>query len=148
MIKDDFDFLPLKATHVGRGGKRSFDPRDRRRLIKACRRPGVSVSSMALKARVNANQLRRWIRDDEKKHEGAAAMLVIENAPTAFVPVVEIGAAKPMPMRHEPAPATPVPSPPVARLMAQLPNGAKIELECTGRDAALVVAMIKALGVA
>jgi transposase len=148
MIEDDFDFLPLKATHVGRGGKRSFDPGDRRRLVKACRRPGVSVSSMALKAGVNANQLRRWIRADGKTPEDTPAILVIENAPTAFVPVVEIGAAKPFPVRHEPAPATPAPSPPLARLVAQLPNGAKVELECTGRDAALVAAMIKALGAA
>ena len=148
MIKDDFDFLPLKATHVGRGGKRSFDPGDRRRLIKACRQPGVSVSSMALKAGVNANQLRRWIRDDEKKHEGAAAMLVIVNAPTAFVPVVEIGALQSLAMSRQSEPMTTAPSPPLARLAEQLPNGVTVELACTGRDGALVAAMIKALGTA
>ena len=86
--------------------------------------------------------------DGRGGHAAAADLLVIENAPTAFVPAVEIGAAKRLPVHREPVAATPVPSPSLARLIAQLPNGAKIELECTGRDTALMVAMIKALGAA
>jgi len=41
---------------------RRFDPEDKRRLIEVCQRPGVSVSGLALKAGVNANQLRKWVK--------------------------------------------------------------------------------------
>ncbi|WP_157638458.1 transposase [Burkholderia ubonensis] len=41
--------------------REEFDPEDKRRLIEVCRRPGVAVSGMALKAGVNAHQLRKWI---------------------------------------------------------------------------------------
>ncbi|MFM0086875.1 IS66 family insertion sequence element accessory protein TnpB, partial [Paraburkholderia sediminicola] len=42
MTEDDLSFLPLRVTRVGVGGKRSFDPADKRRLIEACLRPGAS----------------------------------------------------------------------------------------------------------
>jgi transposase len=65
-MTDDLSFLPLKVTKVGPTGKRTFDPDGKRRLIQTCRRPGVSISGMALKAGVNVNQLHKWIRDDER----------------------------------------------------------------------------------
>ncbi|MFJ1260910.1 IS66-like element accessory protein TnpA [Cupriavidus sp. CuC1] len=155
MTEIDSDFLPLRVTRVGLGGKRSFDPEGKRKLVEACHRPGVSVAGMALRAGVNANQLRRWIQQYEERREEAAAMLGIEHAPAAFVPVVEIGGIVPkaeplatpgrLPVHYEPEPVPP-PSSPLARLAAQLPNGVTVELECTGQDAALVAAMIKALG--
>lgn len=37
------DYLPRKVTHVGDDGKRTFDAEDKRRLIEACRQPGVSL---------------------------------------------------------------------------------------------------------
>jgi transposase len=40
MTEDDLSFLPLRVTRVGVGGKRSFDPMDKRRLVGACLRPG------------------------------------------------------------------------------------------------------------
>lgn len=57
--QDDLTFLPLRVTHVGVGGKRSFHPVDKQRLIEACLQPGASLSGLALKAGVNANQLRK-----------------------------------------------------------------------------------------
>lgn len=57
----DLDFLPLKVTHVSPNGKRSFDPDGKRRLVEACLQPGASLSGLALKAGVNANQLRKWV---------------------------------------------------------------------------------------
>jgi transposase len=48
MTPDELDFLPLKVTHIDEGGRRGFDPEDKRRLIEACRRPGASVSGLAL----------------------------------------------------------------------------------------------------
>jgi transposase-like protein len=61
MTSDELDFLPLKVTHVDEGGRRCFDPDGKRRLIEACEQPGASVAGLALKAGVNANQLRKWI---------------------------------------------------------------------------------------
>lgn len=150
------DFLPLRATNVGADGKRTFDRHDKQRLIEACRKPGVSVAGMALKAGVNANQLRRWIKKFEARLKGGAAPGDSVAAPTAFVPVLAIcdnsGSASPMQPRPEPdAPAAPMPvhpsqRPPLAsRLVAQLPNGVSLELECTGQDCALLKTMIDAL---
>jgi len=95
----DSDFLPLKVISVGRDGKRRFDKRDRQRLIEACLQPGVSVAGMALRARVNANLLHRWICEHEKTYRGEAATQGSRDA-AAFVPVppafvrLEIGAVQ------------------------------------------------------
>jgi transposase len=62
MTHDDLTFLPLRVTRVGVGGKRSFDPADKQRLIDACLQPDASLSGLALKAGANANQLRRWVQ--------------------------------------------------------------------------------------
>ena len=154
MTEDDLSFLPLKVSKVGPTGKRTFDPDGKRRLIEACRHPGVSISGMALKAGVNVNQLHKWIRDDER--EGAMdAIGAAECVEPAFMPVVTFGEvsqpveavsdAAPMVARREPAaPALRATVP--ACLRAQLPNGVTLELECGGRDGALVKAMIEALG--
>src|ERR1700751_1587469 len=124
MPPDDLDFLPLKVTHIDEGGRRCFDPEDKRRLIEACQRPGVSVSGLALKAGVNANQLRKWVKRESGQIEEPADA----HAP-AFVSVEE--PAAPRPARPEPLPAPtraeterasqrpPWPS----RLIADLPNG-------------------------
>jgi transposase len=66
MTQEDLSFLPLRVTRVGVGGKRSFDPTDKRRLVEACLWPGASLSGLALKAGVNANQLHKWVRAREQ----------------------------------------------------------------------------------
>ena len=155
MTDDDLSFLPLKVSRVGPTGKRTFDPDGKRRLVQAGRRPGVSISGLALKAGVNANQLRKWVRDDEGERAQVATGAAV-NVEPAFVPVVTLAeASHPVEAavelaamaRREAAAAAPalrVPAP--ARLRAQLPNGVTLELECGGRDGALVKAMIEALG--
>src|SRR5258707_14983240 len=85
----------LDAVHVGRDGKRRYDSQSKRRLIEACLQPGVSVAGLALRAGVNANLLRRWIKLHQQRNGVAATSEVVENAPplavsSAFVPVVEI----------------------------------------------------------
>ncbi|MGF6754816.1 transposase-like protein [Paraburkholderia sp. GAS42] len=50
MPENDLTFLPLRVTRVGVGGKRSFDPAGKRRLVDACLQPGASLSGLALKA--------------------------------------------------------------------------------------------------
>jgi transposase len=110
------------------------------------------VAGLALKAGVNANQLRNWIALDVARREGTPPSAILP-APTAFVPVVEVGAVEP---RHElvameehrsaSARSAPVVPPPLARLAARLPNGTTVELQCSSGDAALVAAVVKALG--
>ena len=152
MTEDDLSFLPLKVSRVGPTGKRTFDPHGKRRLIEACCRPGVSISGLALKAGVNANQLRKWVRDECERAQGATGAPV--NVEPAFVPVVTLGeVAQPVEAAVElaavarrEAAASALRVPASARLRAQLPNGVTLELECGGRDGALVKAMIEALG--
>ncbi len=50
MSEAEYSFLPLRVLRVGVGGKRTFEPEGKRRLIEACRQPDVSLSGMALKA--------------------------------------------------------------------------------------------------
>ena len=155
MTEDDLSFLPLKVSKVGPTGKRTFDPDGKRRLVEACRRSEVSISGMALKAGVNANQLRKWVRDDECERAQVATGASVTVEP-AFVPVVTLAeVTQPVEAavelaavaRREAAAAAPaLRAPAPARLRAQLPNGVTLELECGGRDGALVKAMIEALG--
>ncbi|WP_080406941.1 IS66-like element accessory protein TnpA [Burkholderia ubonensis] len=156
MNEDDLAFVPLKVTHIDRGGRRVFDPEDKRRLIEACRRPGVSVSGMALKAGVNANQLRKWICARTPVNKAALdGPDREETSPSRFVPVVAVGdtasvlagapAASLVPDRREGSRAS-LCSAPSARLSATLPNDVMGEVECSGQDGSLVTAMIAALG--
>ncbi|MFM0069330.1 IS66-like element accessory protein TnpA [Paraburkholderia aspalathi] len=150
MTEDDLSFLPLRVTRVG--GKRSFDPADKRRLVEACLRPGALLSGLALKAGVNANQLHKWVRARERDLPPTGYDVSV--ASSAFVPVVAIDAptavmASAPPPQRAPRSESSCVSPRaarLARLSAHLPNGVKLELECSADDAAIVNAMVAALG--
>ena len=131
MGESEFSFLPLQVVRVGVGGKRTFDAEGKRRLIEACCQPGVSLSGMALKAGINANQLRKWIRRNTRR-EAARPPL------PAFVPVVAIDDAT----RANPA-AIACQS---AHLTARLPNGVTVELACGGHPEPLLRTLLDALG--
>ncbi|PRE10911.1 IS66 family insertion sequence hypothetical protein [Burkholderia multivorans] len=148
--------LTLTVTRVGRNGKRRYDAQSKRRLIEACLQPGVSVAGLALKAGVNANQLRRWIRLYQERGgltrpSPAMGVVAAPAAPSAFIPVVEIDrhdTLEPMPV------ATSVSAPARAstrasvrsQLTVEMPNGVTLRLDCTEQDAPLVSAMIESLG--
>jgi transposase len=152
MTQDDLTFLPLRVTRVGVGGKRSFDAKDKQRLVDACLQSGASLSGLALKAGVNANQLRKWVQLREQSNALVRNGMAV--APSAFVPVVAIDGPAPVLASAPAAQLIPERAPSrlssrsatSARLSAQLPNGVKLELECSAHDAALVTAMIAALG--
>ena len=144
----------LAVTLVGRDGKRRYDRQSKRRLVEACLQPGVSVAGLALKAGVNANLLRRWIKLHQQRNGKAVATQVVEPmrshaSPSAFVPVVEIGCrevAEPIEESpHDPA-RTSLPPPVRSQLTVEMPNGVTLRLDCTGQDAPLVSAMIETLG--
>jgi transposase len=152
MTEDDLSFLPLRVTRVGVGGKRSFDPADKGRLVEACLRPGASLSGLALKAGVNANQLHKWVQAHE--HAQPAITHNVPVASSAFVPVVAIDGPTalmaPVPASHratraESSCVSPRPAR-LARLSAHLPNGVRLELECSADDVAIVNAVVAALG--
>ncbi|RQR44861.1 transposase [Burkholderia sp. Bp9126] len=143
-------FLPLKVTHIDRGGRWVFDPEDKRRLIEACRRPGVSVSGMALKAGVNANQLRKSICARPPVNEAELAGPDREDTSPSVVAVGDTASvlsrapAASLAPDHRGASRVSLRSAPSARLSATLPNGVTVELECSGQDGSLVTAMIAA----
>lgn len=58
--------------------RRRFSREFKSRIVASCRQPGVSVSRIALDNGLNANMVRRWIRESERS--GSV------NAP-AFVPL-------------------------------------------------------------
>jgi transposase len=139
MTDSEFDFLPLRVTRISTNGKRWYDPVAKRRLIAACEQPGAPIAGLALRAEVNANQLHKWIRLEQKRRSANTA----PPASSAFVPVVAaLGDASPTQTR-EPRGAGGA-----ACLTAQLPNGVTLRLEGVGHtDTALIGAMIAALGV-
>ncbi|WP_198351430.1 hypothetical protein [Burkholderia ubonensis] len=109
---------------------------------------------MALKAGVNANQLRKWICARTPVNKAALdGPDREETSPTRFVLVVAVGdtasvlacvpAVSLAPDRREGSRVS-LCSAPSARLSAILPNGVMVELECSGQDGSLVTAMIAA----
>ena len=143
MGEAEFSFLPLQVVRVGVGGKRTFDAQGKRHLIEACRQPGVSVSRMALKAGVNANQLRKWIRGNLRR-EAALPPL------PAFVPVIAVDDVRPSQVTTPPLPDNAMrsarSSSPCAHLTARLPNGVTVELACNGHHEPLLRTLLEALG--
>ncbi|WP_118182860.1 IS66-like element accessory protein TnpA [Paraburkholderia phosphatilytica] len=159
MTPDELDFLPLKVTHIDEGGRRCFDPEGKRRLIEACENPGASVAGLALKAGVNANQLRKWIMLERRRLTHTDSHKSTRSGSVEFVPVVEIAepdavtagtslpsspAMTPVLRPREVVRSSPHPPSP-SRLVARLPNGVSLELECGAQDPALITAMIDAL---
>lgn len=51
----------LRVVRQSRDGRRRYDEMDKRALVEAALRPGVSVASMAQEHGINANLLRKWI---------------------------------------------------------------------------------------
>jgi transposase len=152
----DFDFLPLRVIGKTADGKNRYDRAGKRKLIEACQRPGASVAGLALKAGVNTNQLRKWISLARKPAGSRYRRRARTGHAASFVPVLEVtdvGPAhqphrlpmsdvSPPPMCREAIAASPHPP---SRLVAQLPNGVSLELECGQHDTALLTAMIDAL---
>ena len=133
------------------GRRRHFDPQAKLELVRACMQPGVSVARLALDHAVNANLLRKWIRDYERERNGAAASKAIESQAPAFEPAFQIGEieasvtdVRGRPTRMGIAQSRECMSPP-SQLVAQLPNGVTLKLGCNEHDVALMSTMIETL---
>ena len=72
----------------GRRRRRLHSTEFKAMVVAACRKPGVSIASVALDHRLNANLVRRWVVTAERD-SGAKAMEVATPASVmpAFVPV-------------------------------------------------------------
>jgi transposase len=137
----------LRVRLVGRDGRRRYDPGSKERLVAACL-PGVSISGLALAHGINANLLRKWVKD--AREAGLSAV------PTGsrFIPVVaadcglSVGACS-LEMAVACSEEQPASLEKTAHLSgsskisALLPNGVKLSLECGDLDS--LTAIIGAL---
>lgn len=95
----------LHVTFVARNGHRRYDPAWKDRLVSAGLEAGVSVSRLALDHGVNANLLRKWI-----KQRGQSRSLP-QPSPSAFIPVEIASTANLAALRQGGCPSTPWSSP-------------------------------------
>jgi len=73
---------------IDRPGRRWHSKAFKDEAVAACREPGVSLASVALERQVNANLLRRWVKDAEAKGPAARIIEAVPAEPVpAFVPV-------------------------------------------------------------
>lgn len=122
----DKDTLKFPSSKQNSDRRRRYDPAWKQRLVEACSEPGVSVSRLALQHGVNANLVRKWIKN---------ARHVSVSSRSAFVPV-QITAASgkfdievPNAGNEEPALRAHGTSSP-SKVSASLPNGVMLSLEC------------------
>lgn len=141
MIESDEEKLVIRR--ILRNGRRRYDAASKARLVAASLEPGVSVSRLALDNGINANLLRKWIKQAQetgREHQPSAS---------AFVPVLAAECSlSTVTGRNgderlaKPERTCPLSSP--VRMSATLPNGVKLALDCDDMDA--LTAMIGALG--
>jgi transposase len=154
-MSDPSNPLRLEVVGVLRNGRRRYDPASKQRLVEACLQPGVSLAGVALRHGVNANLLRKWVAGQQQRQRNGVAVGAIDRAAEAFVPVVELCGVSgppeppvlPLVQQHvQPANAGHHTDRPAPRLTVEMPNGVRLQLECTGRDVEVVSAMIVTLG--
>jgi transposase len=85
---------PTKRT------RRLHAPELKRQVVAACQQPGASVAGVALAHGLNANLVRRWLKQCQPKHD---ALAVMGQNSVAFVavPMAGIQASAPEPIRLE-----------------------------------------------
>ena len=91
----------MPAAFVGGRRRRRHSDEFKASAVAACQQPGVSMAAVAMAHGINANLLRRWVRDGETKAGIAAHSEQTCEAPAlprpAFVPVTLPRAAQPTP---------------------------------------------------
>lgn len=142
------------VTFAARNGRCRYDPAWKDRLVSAGLEAGVSISRLALDHGVNANLLRRWIKQHRLSRPlpqpSPSAFIPVEIASTANLAVQRQGGMAEMavPMICEEGHGPAVKRPPLglrpAKVSASLPNGVKLTLECG--DVEALTAVIGALG--
>ena len=79
------------AKPAARRTRRTHAPEFKAQVIEACLQPGVSLAGVALANGLNANYLRRWVKEHREQTAGSAGkgavVLSRHVKPTALVPV-------------------------------------------------------------
>lgn len=130
----------LRVRLVGRDGRRRYEPESKARLVAACLEPGVSISGLALAHGINANVLRKWVKD--AKESGSPAT----SSRSAFIRVVAADCSRPVGshsldmevVRGEDQTASLEKTAGLSsssKIRALLPNGVKLSLEYGDLDA-------------
>lgn len=131
----------LRVTAVLRNGRRRFDPLSKARLVAACLEPGVSVAGLALEYGVNANLLRKWVKQ-RKEQTGVSTGFSLASP---FIPVhvdkTERGHARSREVAAADAGRRFLSD---VSLQATLPNGVRLTLGCGDVD--ILTTVIGALG--
>ncbi|MHC2419884.1 transposase [Sinorhizobium meliloti] len=129
----------LRMRLVGRDGRRRYDPGSKERLVAACLEPGVSISGLALTHGINANLLRKWVKDAREAGFSAGS------ASSRFMPVVAADCSLPVGTpslamsvafrEDQPASLGKANLSGSSKISALLPNGVKLTLESGDADA-------------
>jgi transposase len=85
---------PTKRT------RRLHAPELKRQVVTACQQPGASIAGVALAHELNANLVRRWLKQEQSKH-GALTVVGRDSGAFVAVPMAGIQASAPEPIRLE-----------------------------------------------
>ena len=111
----------IDGVRVNRTGRRTFTREYKQELVAKCREPGVSASAMALAHGLNANVLRKWMRQQ------APVPSATRSSPAAVLLPVTVAAATVKSAKH--AAAVPTPRRPASEGSIDIElNGARIRL--------------------
>jgi transposase len=88
-MSDEIEQLAARLV-IGRkrDGRNVYDEQAKAELVRASRRPGVSLSKLAGQCGVNANQLSRWAREHERKNAQALLSRGQGEPEPVFVPML------------------------------------------------------------
>lgn len=119
MTETETELLRRLVIGHKRDGRSRYDPVAKRELIEMARRPGVSVSGLALRYGINANLLRKWMCKHQGRGEAGVQIATVATSP-AFVPVVPAAEAA---VRAE-----------WSGLAVHLPNGVRLDFGAVEAD--------------
>ena len=91
----------LRARPAPKRTRRRHDPEFRAQVIEACLHPGVSVAGVALANGLNANMLRKWVREHQQGRAHGEPRRDLAAASAAMVPVTVASNAPPVEIRLE-----------------------------------------------
>ena len=100
----------MPAAFLGGRRRRRHSDEFKANAVAACLQPGISMAAVAMANGINANLLRRWVREEEVKTEVAHS-----DGTSAGVAAVPSPAFVPM--------ALPPPAPPTADIRIELRRG-------------------------